>query len=249
MPAAATLTVYSSHSPPCSPADVEAAAGVGRRLDVDAVACGTGRRCWPRRRRGRRHPRRRCRSSPPRCASAPDQPIGHSQPTAAGGCSGARRPVRSSRSTDCAAFMVTVQAPVPEQAPLQPAKIEPAAGVARERHARSAGVSLAAVAAAVDAGRRGRHRAAARAGQGDAERRRRRRRRCCAAAQPVEVAVESHLAAHRLLRGELGVGPDPRRLEVALADRPGVLEVGRVAARVQARRRSHHHPGATSRRG
>ncbi len=32
--------------------------------------------------------------------------------------------------TEVAALTVTVQVPVPEQAPLQPAKVEPAAGVA-----------------------------------------------------------------------------------------------------------------------
>ena len=57
--------------------------------------------------------------------------------------------------TDLAAFIVTWQAPVPVQAPLQPAKTEPAAGVAAEGDDGPGVVGLGAVGPAADAGGRG----------------------------------------------------------------------------------------------
>ena len=77
----------------------------------------------------------------------------------------------------------------------------------------------------------------------------RRRWRDASRGDRVEIAVERRLAAHRLLRGELGVRPDPARAEVRLADRPGVLDVGRVAALSRASTACPSPCRCTSRRG
>ncbi len=71
--------------------------------------------------------------------------------------------------TERAALMVTWQAPVPVQAPLQPVKVEPVVAVWLSVTTVPGAVGLGAVGAAVDAGGRGGHGSGAGSRLGDGE--------------------------------------------------------------------------------